>query len=171
MRFASAYLGLIGLLSLARAMPMNQQPGPVDRITWQYIYVVEFLEKPPPTMANPPSTEVDLVKSVVASVSEAAKAAVKAQLEERANEDRIYQVDFKNDYPFPQLRPIIYYSASKRCLKDHKYQYHWVVYGWVGTVQDARGNHHGDQYPWTVEHWPSPWTWCDTCTGRHFGLS
>ncbi|KAJ3789560.1 hypothetical protein GGU10DRAFT_343173 [Lentinula aff. detonsa] len=64
MRFASAYLGLIGLLSLARAMPMNQQPGSVDRTTFQYIYVVEFLENPPPPMENPPSTEFGLVKLI-----------------------------------------------------------------------------------------------------------
>ncbi|KAJ3800577.1 hypothetical protein GGU11DRAFT_380326 [Lentinula aff. detonsa] len=167
MRFASVYLGLIGLLSLARAMPMNQQPSLVAGTVRKCIYTVKFLEEAPLTMTNPPSTEVDLVKSVVASVSEDAKTAMKGFLEQH---EKDVLVKYENDYPFPQLRKIIYYSATQEILRDDKRIAHWDMYGWVATVKDDTGRYHG------VERFhgfdlPSPSIACMTCGGRpHTGL-
>ncbi|KAJ3749627.1 hypothetical protein DFH05DRAFT_1521246 [Lentinula detonsa] len=120
MRFASAYLGLIGLLSVARAMPMNgQQPSLVSRASHTYIYTdVKFLKEPPRTMRNPPSTGVD---DAVVSVSEEAKDILKSFLSRHADDDHVYQVALVNDYPFNQLGDIIYYSAKRRFLIDHKF--------------------------------------------------
>ncbi|KAJ3719073.1 hypothetical protein DFJ43DRAFT_1206958 [Lentinula guzmanii] len=97
MRYASAYyLGLIGLLSLARAMPMNQQPSDLDAVEallgFRSKWVVEFLEKPPPNMQDPPSTGVDHLRSVVASVSEEAKTIMKSFTKQGATSRDVVEV-------------------------------------------------------------------------------
>ncbi|KAJ3733374.1 hypothetical protein DFJ43DRAFT_1138105 [Lentinula guzmanii] len=146
MRFASAYLGLIGLLSVARAMPMNQQPSLVSRASHTYIYTdVKFLEKPPPSMANPPSTGADQTLSAVDSVSTDAKDILEGFLSRHADQDHVYNIKFKNDYPFPQLGPIIYYSANRRFLIDHQFPDVSEVYGWVLSRKDDQGKFHGYQ--------------------------
>ncbi|KAJ3734619.1 hypothetical protein DFJ43DRAFT_1063595, partial [Lentinula guzmanii] len=142
MRFASAYLGLIGMLSLAcHAMPMNQQP---NRVEPTCTYTVKFLEKPPPNMKNPPSTEVDLVKSVVATVSEEQKNIMRSFL----NQDtfmHVSSIEFENEYPFSQSPKIIYYSANVKFFGDNKYLFEHGMYGWVGTGPDCGGKFYGSQ--------------------------
>ncbi|KAJ3994396.1 hypothetical protein F5050DRAFT_519572 [Lentinula boryana] len=141
MRFASAYLALIGLLSLARAMPMNQ-PSTIVESTCTY--TVKFLDKPPPNMKKPPLTEVDLVKSVVATVSEEQKNIMRSFL----NQDtfmHVSSIEFENEYPFPQSPKIIYYSANVKFYRDNNHLFEHEIYGWVGTSPDRGGKFYGSQ--------------------------
>ncbi|KAJ3740755.1 hypothetical protein DFH05DRAFT_1528530 [Lentinula detonsa] len=140
MRFASAYLGLIGLLSLARAMPMNQQSNGVE---YTCTYTVKFLEKPPPNMKNPPSTEVDLVKSVVTKVAEEQKNIMRSFLTH--NTFIHSSVEFENDYPFSQSPKIIYYSANSKFFSHNNCLREDEMYGWVGTVPDGEDRFYGKQ--------------------------
>ncbi|KAJ3749625.1 hypothetical protein DFH05DRAFT_1477595 [Lentinula detonsa] len=169
MRFASAYLGL--LLSLARAMPMNQQPSDleVSRASRTCIYtIVKFLEKPPPSMANPPSTGADQTLSVVDSVSTDAKDILQSFLSQHADQEHVYNIKFKNDYPFPQLGPIIYYTAERRIMRSSETPEVSELYGWVLSRKDDQGKYHGYQSSQS-ERLLSPSESCMTCFGPHTG--
>ncbi|KAJ3989493.1 hypothetical protein F5890DRAFT_1186269 [Lentinula detonsa] len=174
MRYASGYyLGLIGLLSLARAMPMNQQPSSLDAggglLGYTGMYVVEFLENPPPNMQNPPSTGVDHpMKSVVASVSEEAKTIIKSFTRQLAQSHDVLAVSFKNDYPLPEIGKFIYYSAHVTFHVGSKSIGNYDVYGWVATEKYDKGKYHGIQRT-QDQPLPSPSTECMTCFGPHTG--
>ncbi|KAJ3749626.1 hypothetical protein DFH05DRAFT_697814 [Lentinula detonsa] len=160
MRYASAYyLGLIGLLSLARAMPMNQQPSGLNAgglLGFTSMWVVDFLENPPPNMQNPPSTGVDHLRSVVASVSEDAKTIIKSYTRQRAESRDVVEVSFKNDYPFSQIGKFIYYSAHITLHVGSDFIENYDDYGWVATEKDDKGKYHGSQSSHWSERLPSP---------------
>ncbi|KAJ3996800.1 hypothetical protein F5050DRAFT_1711812 [Lentinula boryana] len=116
-------------------------------------------------MRNPPLTGVD---DAVVSVSEEAKDILKSFLSRHADDDHVYQVALKNDYPFNQLGDIIYYSAKRRFLIDHKFPDVSKVYGWVLSHKDDQGKFHGFERSQLLPL-PSPSETCMTCFGPHTG--